>query len=156
MALKKSLMLFPLLVLLLLVLGWVQPSLGKESPAKKFLRQHMDSEGSSDNTSTYCNQMMTRRNMTKGWCKAVNTFVHESLASVQAVCFQENVTCKNGNTNCYKSTSSMHITDCRLTGSSKYPNCAYRTSQKQRHIIVACEGSPYVPVHFDASVESST
>ncbi|XP_045383128.1 ribonuclease pancreatic [Lemur catta] len=156
MALEKSLVLLPLLVLALLVLGWIQPSLGKESRAMKFQRQHMDPGSSSSSSSTYCNQMMRRRNMTNGWCKPVNTFVHEPLVDVQAICFQENVTCKNGQTNCYKSNSTMHITDCRLTGSSKYPNCAYRTSQKERRIIVACEGSPYVPVHFDASVGDST
>jgi pancreatic ribonuclease len=135
----------------LLVLGWVQPSLGKETSAMKFQRQHMDSDGS-PTSSTYCNQMMTRRNMTQSSCKALNTFVHESLADVQAVCFQENVTCKNGQTNCYKSTASMSITECRVTSGSKYPNCDYTTTQKKQHIIVACEGSPYVPVHYDASV----
>ncbi|XP_065728488.1 ribonuclease pancreatic [Phocoena phocoena] len=149
---RKSLVLLPWLVLVLLVLGWVQPSLGKESPAMKFQRQHMDSGSSPGNSSNYCNQMMTRRKMTQGRCKPVNTFVHESLEDVKAVCFQENVQCKNGKTNCYKSNSTMYITDCRETGSSKYPNCAYRTSQKEKHIIVACEGDPYVPVHFDGSV----
>ncbi|XP_008586714.1 PREDICTED: ribonuclease pancreatic [Galeopterus variegatus] len=152
MALKKSLILFPLLVLVLLVLGWVQPSLGKETSAMKFERQHMD-PGNSPSSSTYCNEMMKRRNMTDGWCKQVNTFVHESLVDVQAVCFQENVACKNGQTNCYQSTSSMSITDCRLTSSSSYPDCTYKTTSKDSHIVVACEGDPYVPVHYDASVE---
>lgn len=154
MALEKSLILLPLLVLVLLVLEWVPPTLGKESAAKKFRRQHMDSSGSF--SPTYCNEMMRRRNMTKGHCKPVNTFVQESLVDVQAVCTQENVTCKNGQTNCYQSRSNMHIIDCRLTRGSKYPNCAYQTSQKERHIVVACEGNPSVPVHFDASVEGST
>nr|AEF13443.1 RNase A family pancreatic ribonuclease 1 [Barbastella beijingensis] len=156
MAQKKSLTLFPLLVLVLLVLGWVQPSLGKESRAMKFQRQHMDPDGNPNNNSNYCNQMMRRRNMTEGRCKPVNTFVHEPLVDVQAICLQGNITCKNGQPNCHKSSSSMKITDCRVTSGSKYPNCAYRTSQKERHIIVACEGNPYVPVHFDASVEAST
>ncbi|XP_036054629.1 ribonuclease pancreatic [Onychomys torridus] len=148
MGLEKSLILFPLL---LLVAGWVQPSLGKETSAMKFKRQHVDS-GSPSSSPTYCNQMMQRREMTKGSCKPVNTFVHESLEDIQAVCSQENVKCKNGRTNCYKSRSALHITDCHLTGSSKYPNCQYKTSQQQKHIIVACEGNPFVPVHFDASV----
>ncbi|XP_050652558.1 ribonuclease pancreatic isoform X1 [Macaca thibetana thibetana] len=152
MALDKSVILLPLLVLVLLVLG----CLGRESRAKKFQRQHMDSGSSPSSNSTYCNQMMKRRSMTHGRCKPVNTFVHEPLVDVQNVCFQEKVTCKNGQTNCFKSKSSMHITDCRLTNGSRYPNCAYRTSPKERHIIVACEGSPHVPVHFDASVEDST
>nr|AGF41066.1 RNase1 beta1 [Myotis lucifugus] len=154
MAQEKSLILFPLLVLVLLVLGWVQPSLGKESPAMKFQRQHMDPDGPSNN-SNYCNQMMRRRNMTEGWCKPVNTFVHEPLVDVQAICLQGNITCKNGKPNCHKSNSSMNITDCHKTSGSKYPNCDYQTSQKERHVIVACEGNPYVPVHFDASVEVS-
>nr|Q9WUS2.1 RecName: Full=Ribonuclease pancreatic; AltName: Full=RNase 1; AltName: Full=RNase A; Flags: Precursor [Gerbillus nigeriae]CAB41479.1 pancreatic ribonuclease [Gerbillus nigeriae] len=148
MGLEKSLLLLPLLVL---VLGCVQPSLGKESSAMKFERQHMDSEGTGSSP-TYCNQMMKRREMTKGSCKPVNTFVHEPLADVQAVCSQEKVTCKNGKSNCYKSSSALHITDCHLKGNSKYPNCDYKTSNYQKHIIVACEGNPYVPVHFDASV----
>ncbi|XP_033291801.1 ribonuclease pancreatic [Orcinus orca] len=148
----KSLVLLPWLVLVLLVLGWVQPSLGKESPAMKFQRQHMDSGSSPGNNSNYCNQMMMRRKMTQGRCKPVNTFVHESLEDVKAVCFQKNIHCKNGKTNCYESNSTMYITECRETGSSKYPNCAYKTSQKEKHIIVACEGDPYVPVHFDGSV----
>lgn len=147
MGLEKSLILFPLLVL---VVGWVQLSLGKETSAMKFERQHVDSDSSSSSP-TYCNQMMKRREMTKGSCKPVNTFVHESLQDIHAVCSQENVKCKNGQTNCYKSHSALRITDCRLTGSSKYPNCEYKTSQQQKHIIVACEGNPFVPVHFDAS-----
>ncbi|XP_072820053.1 ribonuclease pancreatic [Vicugna pacos] len=140
------------LLFLLVVLGWVQPSLGSETAAEKFERQHMDSDGSSSSNSNYCNQMMKRREMTGGYCKPVNTFIHESLEDVQAVCSQESVTCKNGQTNCHQSTSTMHITDCRETGSSKYPNCAYKASNLQKHIIIACEGKPYVPVHFDASV----
>ncbi|XP_034354591.1 ribonuclease pancreatic-like [Arvicanthis niloticus] len=149
MGLEKFLVLFPLFVL---VLGWVQPSLGKESSAAKFKRQHMDPEGSSSSSPTYCNQMMKSREMTKGTCKPVNTFVHESLEDVQAVCSQENVTCKNGRSNCYKSRATIQITDCRLKGNSKYPNCDYKTSRVQKHIIVACEGNPSVPVHFDGSV----
>ena len=147
----KSLVLLSLLVLVLLLVR-VQPSLGKETAAAKFERQHMDSSTSAASSSNYCNQMMKSRNLTKDRCKPVNTFVHESLADVQAVCSQKNVACKNGQTNCYQSYSTMSITDCRETGSSKYPNCAYKTTQANKHIIVACEGNPYVPVHFDASV----
>ncbi|KAK2506687.1 hypothetical protein MC885_002271 [Smutsia gigantea] len=150
---QKSVVLLPLLVLALLVLGCV---LGKESPFMKFQRQHMDPGSAPSGSSSYCNQMMRRRNMTQGWCKPVNTFVHEPLEDVEAVCLQGNVTCKNGQPNCHQSRSSMRITDCRLTGGSKYPNCAYRASPKERYIIVACEGKPYLPVHFDASVEVST
>ncbi|DAA25468.1 seminal ribonuclease [Bos indicus x Bos taurus] len=147
----KSLVVLPLLVLVLLLVR-VQPSLGKESAAAKFERQHMDSGNSPSSSSNYCNLMMCCRKMTQGKCKPVNTFVHESLADVKAVCSQKKVTCKNGQTNCYQSKSTMRITDCRETGSSKYPNCAYKTTQVEKHIIVACGGKPSVPVHFDASV----
>nr|Q8VD91.1 RecName: Full=Ribonuclease pancreatic alpha-type; AltName: Full=RNase 1 gamma; Flags: Precursor [Rattus fuscipes]CAC86437.1 pancreatic ribonuclease alpha [Rattus fuscipes] len=149
MGLEKSFILFSLLVL---VLGWVQPSLGRESSADKFKRQHMDTEGSSKSSPTYCNQMMKRRDMTNGSCKPVNTFVHEPLEDVQAICSQGQVTCKNGKSNCYKSSSTLHITDCRLKGSSKYPNCDYTTTDSQKQLIIACDGNPYVPVHLDDSV----
>ncbi|XP_006087489.1 ribonuclease pancreatic [Myotis lucifugus] len=155
MAQEKSLILFPLLVLVLLVLGWVQPSLGKESWAMMFQRQHMDPDGPSSN-SNYCNQMMRRQLMTERQCKPVNTFIHEPLVDVQAICLQGNIICKNGKPNCHKSSSSMKITDCRVKSSSEYPFCDYETSHKERHIIVVCGGNPYVPVHFHASVEVST
>eukprot|EP00073_Rattus_norvegicus_P004020 NP_001025075.1 ribonuclease pancreatic beta-type precursor [Rattus norvegicus] len=141
--------------LLILVLGWVHLYLGgesRESSADKFKRQHMDTEGPSKSSPTYCNQMMKRQGMTKGSCKPVNTFVHEPLEDVQAICSQGQVTCKNGRNNCHKSSSTLRITDCRLKGSSKYPNCDYTTTDSQKHIIIACDGNPYVPVHFDASV----
>lgn len=152
MGLEKSLILFSLLVL---VLGWVQPSLAvesRESPVQKFKRQHMDEEGPFPSSPTYCNQMMKSRGMTSGWCKQMNTFVHESWETVKAICSQGQVTCKNGKNNCHKSSSTLHITDCSLKGGSKYPNCYYTTTDSQKHIIIACDGNPYVPVHFDASV----
>uniref|UniRef100_A0A8C2UN59 pancreatic ribonuclease n=1 Tax=Chinchilla lanigera TaxID=34839 RepID=A0A8C2UN59_CHILA len=135
--------------------GGSKSAVSEKSSAMRFQRQHVDSGSSPGSNPNYCNEMMKRRNMTQGRCKPVNTFVHEPLADVQAVCFQKNVPCKNGQTNCYQSSSNMHITDCRLTSNSKYPDCSYRTLQENKGIIVACEGNPYVPVHFDASVESS-
>ncbi|KAM7158920.1 ribonuclease pancreatic [Molossus nigricans] len=152
MAQEKSLILFSVLALVLLVLGRVQPSLGQESEAMRFQRKHMDPDSYPRNNPSYCNQMMRRRRMTEGMCKPVNTFVHELLVDVEAICLQGNTTCKDGQSNCHKSSSSMRITDCRLTNGSRYPNCAYHTRQKEKQIIVACKGNPYVPVHFDASV----
>ncbi|XP_002718087.1 ribonuclease pancreatic [Oryctolagus cuniculus] len=139
-----------LLVLGLLMLGLAQSVLDNESPAKKFQRQHIDPK--LPLSSTYCNKKMEQQDMTQG-CKPLNTFVHEPLKKIQAVCFQEKVTCKDGKTNCYRSTSKMHTTDCSLLDTSKYPDCKYQTVQKERYIILACEGNPFVPVHFDASVE---
>ena len=60
----KSLVLLSLLVLVLLV--WVQPSLGKESAAAKFERQHMHSGSSPSSNSNYCNLVMFCRKMTQG------------------------------------------------------------------------------------------
>ncbi|KAM5235521.1 ribonuclease pancreatic-like [Ctenodactylus gundi] len=152
MALQKCLVLFPLLFLLLLGLGWIQPSLGKESPAQKFQRQHMDSGSSPRKGSPYCNKMMKARKMTQHSCKSFNSFIHEPLKAVQAVCSQNNIRCKDRkHNNCYKSKSQMSITDCQLEGSSKYPKCSYKTFPKKKHIIVACTGKPKVPVHYDGS-----
>ncbi|XP_059037009.1 ribonuclease pancreatic-like [Mustela lutreola] len=148
---ERFFILFPLLVLVLLVLGSVQPSLAKELRAEKFLRQHIDSNTSTVNAS-YCNQMMKRRNMTVRFCKPVNTFIHEPLPDVQVICFQGNVTCKNGKPNCHQSSSKMCITDCRLKKGSKYPKCDYETKQQEKFIIVACECVQYETVHFDGSV----
>ncbi|XP_044086478.1 ribonuclease pancreatic-like [Neovison vison] len=154
MAQERFFILFPPLVLVLLVLGCVQPSLAKESQAEKFQRQHMD-PNTSTVTAGYCNEMMKRWSMTVGRCKPVNTFIHEPLRKVEAICSQENVRCKNGQSNCYKSSSKMRITDCRLKKGSKYPKCDYETQQLQKSIIVACTYRQiHVPelVHFDGSV----
>ncbi|XP_043845697.1 ribonuclease pancreatic-like [Dromiciops gliroides] len=150
MALKSSHVVFVLLGLFLV--GLAQLTAGKESPAKKFQRQHMDPGSSTSNDTNYCNRMMKSRNMTKGRCKPVNTFIHEPKEVVDAVCKEANVTCKNGQPNCYQSSLPMTLTHCRQTGASKYPNCQYRASYLTNRIIVACEGKVYVPVHFDAYV----
>nr|AGF41081.1 RNase1 beta3 [Tadarida brasiliensis] len=149
MAQEKSLILFSVLALVLLVLGLVQPSLGQESGARKFKQQHMDSNSRHLPNSNYCNKMMKKRKMTVDACKPVNTFVHESLTDVKAICNQRNIRCKNGQNNCHKSRSSMRVTDCRLTNGSRHPNCKYRTSPAKRQIIVACDKNR-VPVHLDA------
>uniref|UniRef100_M3YH11 Ribonuclease A-domain domain-containing protein n=1 Tax=Mustela putorius furo TaxID=9669 RepID=M3YH11_MUSPF len=120
--------------------------------AEKFQRQHMD-PNTSTVTASYCNEMMKCRNMTVGRCKPVIT-IHEPLHKVESICSQENVRCKNGQSNCYKSSSKMRITDCRLKKGSKYPKCDYETKQLQKSIIVACTFKHIrVPetVHFDSS-----
>nr|AHI58779.1 pancreatic ribonuclease [Martes flavigula] len=151
MAQERFFILFLPLVLMLLVLGCVQPFLAKESQAEKFQRQHMDPDTSTV-TSSYCNEMMKRRNMTVGFCKPANTFIHEPLPDVQVICFQGNVPCKNTKSNCHKSSSKMSITDCHLKNGSKYPKCDYETQQQEKFIIVACECVQYETVHFDGSV----
>ncbi|XP_004599886.1 ribonuclease pancreatic [Ochotona princeps] len=140
-------------VLSSLVLGLPVLGLAKfdvDSLALKFQWQHIDP--TLPRSSTYCNQKMEEQDMTQG-CKPLNTFVHEPLEKVQAVCFQENVICKDGQTNCYWSKCKMHTTDCHLLNPSMYPNCRYQTFQKDRYIIVACQGNPFVPVHYETSEE---
>ncbi|XP_060031375.1 ribonuclease pancreatic [Erinaceus europaeus] len=155
MALQNSLTLFPLLVLVLLVLGWVQPSLGKESKASRFQRQHMDPGKTSLGNSNYCNLMMRRRSLIRRHCKAVNIFIHEPLAKIQAVCRQGGISCKNKKNKCHQSSSSMSITTCSLFRHSRYPKCIYKTTRKERHIIVGCEGTSSVPIHLDGTVNFS-
>ncbi|XP_068953578.1 ribonuclease pancreatic-like [Petaurus breviceps papuanus] len=150
MALKSSHM--ALVLLGLLLVGLAQLSAGKESAAKKFQRQHMDTEHLTANNSNYCNLMMKSRKMTTDRCKPVNTFIHEPKEVVDAVCQETNISCKNGQPNCHQSSLPLTLTNCRQTGSSKYPNCQYKASYHISHIIVACEGEVYVPVHFDAYV----
>ncbi|KAK1338861.1 LOW QUALITY PROTEIN: hypothetical protein QTO34_019521, partial [Cnephaeus nilssonii] len=41
------------------------------------------------------------------------------------------------------------ITDAEITGSSPAPNCRYGTRASTRRVVIACEGNPPVPVHFD-------
>jgi hypothetical protein len=50
--------------------------------------------------------------------------------------------------NCHEGV--VKVTDCRETGSSKVPNCRYRAMASTRRVVIACEGDPEVPVHFDA------
>ncbi|XP_020838363.1 ribonuclease pancreatic-like [Phascolarctos cinereus] len=123
MALKNSHMVLVLLGLFLV--GLAQLSAGKESAAEKFQRQHMDTEHSTANNSQYCNLMMKARNMTTDKCKSINTFIHETQETVDAVCQEPNISCKNGQTNCHQSSSAMTLTNCVQTGSSEYPNCLY-------------------------------
>lgn len=150
MALKKSLILFPILALMpLVLLGWVHPSLVRESGAMRFIRQHIDSQFPSASNTTYCDVMMVRRNMTQGACKLVNTFVHASIPVVNAVCNNNFTACTNGSNICHRSTSPMILTTCVLKRGSVYPNCAYWTNPVVQYIVVICQGKPYVPVHFD-------
>ncbi|EHB08178.1 Ribonuclease pancreatic [Heterocephalus glaber] len=64
MAQEQSFILFPLLILVLLGLS----------------------------NTNYGNEMMKHRYLTQRCCKLVNTFMHDPLANVQAVCFQKNFT----------------------------------------------------------------
>nr|CDG32149.1 TPA: ribonuclease A B1 [Choloepus hoffmanni] len=146
MALQRthSLVLFLLLILLELLL--VQPSCGQNHMYQRFLRQHLDPQGTGGNDG-YCNLMMQRRKMTLHQCKHFNTFIHEDIWNIRSICSTTNIQCKNGKMNCHEGV--VKVTDCRETGGSKAPNCRYRAMASTRRVVIACEGNPEVPVHFD-------
>nr|XP_005560766.1 PREDICTED: ribonuclease 4 [Macaca fascicularis] len=146
MALQRTHSLLLLLLLTLLGLGLVQPSYGQNGMYQRFLRQHVHPEETGGND-RYCNMMMQRRKMTLHHCKRFNTFIHEDIWNIRSICSTTNIQCKNGKMNCHEGV--VKVTDCRDTGSSKAPNCRYRAMASTRPVVIACEGNPQVPVHFD-------
>ncbi|XP_054986769.1 ribonuclease 4 [Sorex araneus] len=146
MALHRTHSLLLLLVLTLLGLGLIKPSYGQDLMYQRFLRQHMDPDGAGG-TDGYCNVMMQRRRMTWNRCKPVNTFIHENIWTTRSICYTPNIQCKNGNMNCHEGI--VKVTDCRESGVSRAPNCRYRAMGRTRRVVIACEGNPKVPVHFD-------
>ncbi|XDA78196.1 hypothetical protein R6Z07F_008297 [Ovis aries] len=146
MALQRTQAFLLLLLLTLLGLGLVQPSYGQDRMYQRFLRQHVDPDTTGGNDG-YCNLMMQRRKMTSHQCKRFNTFIHEDLWNIRSICSTTNIQCKNGQMNCHEGV--VKVTDCRETGSSRAPNCRYRAKASTRRVVIACEGNPEVPVHFD-------
>ncbi|KAM5239471.1 ribonuclease 4 isoform 1-T4 [Hipposideros larvatus] len=146
MALQRTLSLLLLLLLTLLGLGLVQPSYGQDRMYQRFLRQHVDPSTTNGNDG-YCNVMMQRRRMTTHHCKSFNTFIHEDIWNIRSICSTTSIQCKNGKMNCHEGV--MKVTDCKETGGSRAPNCRYRAMARTRPVVIACEGNPEVPVHFD-------
>ncbi|XP_004865050.1 ribonuclease 4 isoform X1 [Heterocephalus glaber] len=147
MALQRTHSLLLLLLLTLLGLGLVQPSYGQDRMYQRFLRQHVDPQETGGDDS-YCHVMMQRRKMTSPKCKPFNSFIHEDIWNIRSICSTTNIQCKNNQMNCHEGV--MKVTDCRQTGNSKAPNCRYRARARTRRVVIACEGYPPVPVHFDA------
>ena len=143
MALQRTQAFLLLLLLTLLGLGLVQPSYGQDRMYQRFLRQHVDPDTTGGNDG-YCNLMMQRRKMTSHQCKRFNTFIHEDLWNIRSICSTTNIQCKNGRMNCHEGV--VKVTDCRKT---EVPNCRYRAKASTRRVVIACEGNPEVPVHFD-------
>lgn len=135
-----------LLMLTLLGLGLVQPSYGQDRMFQRFLRQHVDPLGVGGRDA-YCNLMMQQRKMTQHQCKPVNTFIHEDIWNIRSICSTDSIQCKNGKMNCHEGV--VKVTDCREIRNYGPPNCRYRASTHTRRIVIACEGNPLVPVHFD-------
>ncbi|XP_070262260.1 ribonuclease 4-like [Myotis yumanensis] len=145
MALQKTLSLLLLSLLTLLGLGLVQPSYG-ETRYEKFQRQHVDSTGPGG-TDFYCISRMDQKGMTRPKCKDFNTFIHENIRTINNICNNPNILCKNRyDMNCHEGV--VRVTDCRLTERS--PHCRYQGRGRTRRIVIACDGYPLVPVHFDS------
>ncbi|XP_028934099.1 ribonuclease 4 [Ornithorhynchus anatinus] len=139
-------------LLLLALLALLGPALlpvsGQKTMYQRFLRQHVDPEGENGGDATaYCNRMMQARKMTAQRCKAFNTFIHEPIYKINSICSTDSISCKNGRMNCHEGV--VRVTDCREKGGSRPGNCRYRAQVSTRRVVIACEGDPQVPVHFD-------
>ncbi|XP_004694602.1 PREDICTED: ribonuclease pancreatic-like [Condylura cristata] len=136
----KTLVLSSLLALGLLVIVGTQPP-----AAQRFQQRHLDSR-SGPLPSNYCNKIMKQRKLLK---RNFNTFVHESLEAVQAVCHERTFCCSNGQNNCHMSRHRMNITYCNLSGRNP-PK--YQTINRMKYIIIACDRNQTWPVYFDGSM----
>ncbi|KAM6201997.1 ribonuclease K6-like [Rhynchocyon petersi] len=142
---------------LLLLLGLLGPRCLLCTWPKNFTRaqwfeiQHIHSN-------PQCNKAMSGVNKYTQHCKPENTFLHDSLDDVTAVCDLPQIICKNGQNNCHRSPKPINMTHCSLTAGS-YPNCRYRDVALFKFFIVACNPPqkgdppcPLVPVHLDKIV----
>ncbi|XP_044518247.1 ribonuclease K3-like [Gracilinanus agilis] len=131
------------------------------TPAQWFNKQHVQhpkTKASSDDI--YCNNEMRRISNYTHRCKSFNTFLDYMLEDIINVCFTPNITCKNLQKNCHKSTLEVPITNCDLT-SGHYPNCRYHGTSKMASFVIACNPplpadhsrSKLLPVHLDSSTE---
>ncbi|XP_054572375.1 ribonuclease 4-like [Eptesicus fuscus] len=142
----------------------LQPFYG-ETRNERFQRQHVDSE-ETGGTDLYCNKMMETRGMTWPHCKKLNTFIHEDIETINNICSTPNIQCKNREMNCHAGVG--RVTECALIGRPKDcycsdivikggdqpPKCYYKATASTRIVVIACEGNPPVPVHFDRSGDS--
>lgn len=136
-----------------------------ETRNERFLRQHVDSE-EKGGTDWYCNKMMQTRGMTLPDCKKLNTFIHEDIGTINNICSTPNIQCKNRKMNCHAGV--VRVTECALIrrpkdpycsdrvimGGNQPPKCDYKATASTRPVVIACEGNPLVPVHFDRSGDS--
>ncbi|XP_060112588.1 ribonuclease-like [Heteronotia binoei] len=140
---------WPVLLLLLVLLGPLPASTQRETRYEKFQRQHVDFPKTSPELDgrRYCNHIMQSRKMTKDACKPSNTFVHGPPEDVDAICTHGGT---HSSENYYDSNVSFDITSCRISGGSQRPPCSYRARLSSQRIRVACLNG--VPVHFKAAL----
>ncbi|XP_037357820.1 brain ribonuclease-like [Talpa occidentalis] len=137
----KSLVLFSLLVLVLLVLVEAQPSSLRETGPERFRRLHLETRSRYNNITTYCHNQMRARQI---FDRDFNVFVRASQDAVQAICELPSVRCKNGNMNCHRSRSPMNLIYCAM---SRGP-LDYTTTLETGHITIACSDRGE-PMHLD-------
>ncbi|XP_030740759.2 ribonuclease 7 [Echinops telfairi] len=136
----------PLLLLLLLGL-WVakvpvSATCKHMTSARWFETQHAQPRPQN------CNIMMINTNQYLKHCKPLNTFVHDSFASVATICQTPIITCKNGCENCHLSQEPVSLTMCEHI-SGKYPDrgTVARDPPQQKD----GQESELVPVHLDSA-----
>ncbi|XP_054850889.1 ribonuclease-like [Eublepharis macularius] len=117
----------------------------KGASYRDFVRQHIAHPRTrAPNLNTYCNRMMQRRGMTRGTCKAVNTFIIARPKAVQNIC-RRGGTRVNRHRDLYNSRRRFRVITCSNRG--LYPRCQYVGKRETRRISVACAHT--LPVHFE-------
>ncbi|XP_061446805.1 ribonuclease-like [Rhineura floridana] len=105
-----------------------------------FLKRHLDNPKSDfQNDNTYCNLMMSRRNLN---CQRGNTFIHASEQQLISICNSRGKVLEGNQT----SKTLFPITICTLSKGPRRVFCRYNGKSKIRKIRVTCEKG--LPVHY--------
>ncbi|XP_062993959.1 ribonuclease-like [Elgaria multicarinata webbii] len=114
----------------------------QDSSFREFLKRHLDSPKSDyQNDHTYCNLMMSRRNLN---CQRGNTFIHSSERQLTAICNSAKRNLDGNQT----SRTLFPITICRLAEGRKGLYCRYTGKSEIKKIRVTCKNG--LPVHYIA------
>ncbi|XP_074838801.1 angiogenin-2-like [Carettochelys insculpta] len=152
MALRAAPLLLLLLAALLVLLG----ASANQDQYERFLLQHYDPSPSGRDR-RYCESRMRimmnkdKKNFgihDKIHCKERNTFIHENLNKIKAICTGAGGTSTPGGMR--ESRERFQITQCRNTGGRPLNNCEYRAFADYRTIVIRCDRAG-LPVHFDES-----
>ncbi|XP_034991791.2 angiogenin-like [Zootoca vivipara] len=112
-----------------------------------FLKQHYDYPKSSVGNK-YCDVMMKRRGLDRP-CKDVNTFIHDTMNNIKAVCTESGG--KDYGNGLRIALRPFTVTTCKHKGGSTRPPCKYSDNKSSRYIVIACNQNKE-PVHFDESI----
>uniref|UniRef100_A0A803SVH8 Ribonuclease A-domain domain-containing protein n=2 Tax=Anolis carolinensis TaxID=28377 RepID=A0A803SVH8_ANOCA len=107
-----------------------------------FLKRHLDNPKSDyQNDETYCNLMMSRRNLN---CQQGNTFIHAIEQQLVDICNSTGKVLDGNQT----SKTLFPITVCTLQNGSNKLSCKYKGETKIKKIRVTCQKG--LPVHYIA------